>query len=273
MNKEDYSKDLNHPLWQKKRDEVFLKYGRKCSEPNCDCVKNLEIHHKTYSPGKRPWEYPVENFEVLCEKHHKIHHGHEYTFNKCKGKDSEGKVYGIKISPKYDYCFRCHKKLIEDKETEKKKLEDKIADLENSLKKEENNKNRSSNQEVDRLKRELNQLINNRNNAERIIAELKRMDEFKEEVRTNNQRIESKINLLIKILGIVAAIILIVVFISWNTKENEKNVQAPVQKEIVPADKKEELSDKNAISNVPKNLKNDTTDNKKANPSISEKSV
>ena len=68
MNKEDYNKYLNHPLWIKKRNEVFLKYGKKCSVPECNSQAILEIHHKTYSPGKMPWEYPAENFcGVLCQ--------------------------------------------------------------------------------------------------------------------------------------------------------------------------------------------------------------
>jgi len=263
MNKEDYSKYLNHPLWKEKRNEVFLKYGKKCSVPDCDSQGILEIHHKTYSPGKMPWEYPAENFVVFCAKHHKNHHGYEYKMNLCKKCSKE-------IDPRFDYCLSCLNKLIEEKETEKNKLEGKIANLETSLVKE---KNKSNNQEADRLRNELKQLMKDRDKNDKIITELKRMDEFKEQVREDNKRLESKINLLIKALGISAAIILIVFFISLNGKDTENNVSVVAQKETAPINKEEDYSENNITNNDTQNLADKTSVNKEIIPYISESPI
>jgi len=102
MDKKTYRDYLSHPLWIKKRDEILKFYGKKCTR--CNSTDDLAIHHKTYANNKMPWEYPLENFEVLCEKCHKERHNLKYLSNKCKG-------CGKKISEKYDYCFDCYKKL------------------------------------------------------------------------------------------------------------------------------------------------------------------
>lgn len=83
MRKEEYAEYLNHPLWIAKREEVFRRYGRRCAK--CGSEKFLHVHHKTYTPGKMPWEYPIENFEVLCEEHHDTTHSFEYTPKHCEG--------------------------------------------------------------------------------------------------------------------------------------------------------------------------------------------
>lgn len=35
----------------------------------------LQVHHKYYIPGRKPWEYNPEQCEVLCKKCHAIEHG------------------------------------------------------------------------------------------------------------------------------------------------------------------------------------------------------
>lgn len=313
MNKEDYSTYLNHPLWQQKRNEVFSKLGRKCSESECDSQENLEIHHKTYSPDKMPWEYPVENFEVLCEKHHTNHHGFEYKLHKCRNCPRE-------IGPKFDYCLPCHNKLIEDKETEKKKLEDKITDLENSLKKESNRKDKENLNKKHQLKEEIELLTKEKINLEKNLAELrtiddkfkeeikadinnieskidilqrekhnkdnsslekqkrleeeiaqlkkemdkliedleesKRIDKIKETFKINNQKIESKINLLIIGLILFAAIVLVIMFQSMNKEVPTNNTQAQLSKETTTTDRKENYPVNDIINNSPKNEEN-----------------
>ena len=107
MNKQEYAEYLAHPSWASKREELFRTLGKRCSRFGCGASTNLHIHHKTYTLGKLPWEYPAENFEVLCEKHHSEAHAIPYVQRKCRGC---GKV----ISQGFEFCIPCqndaHKK-------------------------------------------------------------------------------------------------------------------------------------------------------------------
>jgi hypothetical protein len=313
MKKEDYSTYLNHALWRKKRDEVFSKLGRTCSK--CSSDINLEIHHKTYSLDKMPWEYPLENFVVLCEKCHKNHHGIEYTYNKCKR-------CGKEISTKFYYCLPCHNRLIEEKETEKKNLEDKIAELKdllnresnvkddespnkkeqfkkdmvlltkekNSLEKnliklrildgkfkeeiktdiksleskidilqvEKNNNNNASEEKQKQLEEEIERLKNEMDKLNKTLEESKRVDEFKETIKANNQKLESKINLLIKGLVLFAAIILTTIFVLWFKGFPTNNTPAQIPKDTTTIDKKEKPTVNDSVNNPFQDKKNKT---------------
>ncbi|MBF0233335.1 MAG: hypothetical protein HQK65_09900 [Desulfamplus sp.] len=155
MNKKEYSEFLSHPLWQKKRQEIFNLFGKKCQ--CCGTQQNLQIHHKTYSSQKMPWEYPAENFQVLCEKCHSITHGFKYEENECKG-------CGKTISKNFSYCLNCHNSLVAKKENERNELETKIKRLEVALN-EERNKKRPISQPSNRL-------MNEKKALERKIKEL-----------------------------------------------------------------------------------------------------
>lgn len=62
----NYKQLLRHPLWQKKRLEIFHRDNWKCV--NCtDEFSNLQVHHLYYEPNRLPWEYPNECFKTLCE--------------------------------------------------------------------------------------------------------------------------------------------------------------------------------------------------------------
>jgi len=124
MNKQDYAKYLSHPLWQEKRDEVFKRYGKRCIK--CGTTKEIAVHHKTYSDGKMPWEYPNENFIVLCEKCHSATHSISYTQNICK-------ICGVEISNKYIYCFDCNKNQVKRLRKRNNDYEKKIIALNNKL--------------------------------------------------------------------------------------------------------------------------------------------
>lgn len=190
MNQEEYSQLLTHPLWEAKRQEVFVKYGKQCSE--CASVKHVEVHHKTYSQGKLPWEYPLENFLVLCEKCHGKHHKYEYIVNNCKG-------CGKEISVKYNYCLPCHNQLIENKEKEKNELEKKINELEKTLKAQKNNTKSNTKVNAKELEKEINRLGKEKNSLEKILLKLKKLDgEFKDEMRANTERLVSKVDELVR---------------------------------------------------------------------------
>jgi len=103
MNKQEYIEYLAHPVWASKREELFRSLGRRCSHSGCGVSTSLHIHHKTYTRGKLPWEYPTENFEVLCEEHHNEAHAIPYVQNKCR---ACGKV----IPQSFERCIPCQNK-------------------------------------------------------------------------------------------------------------------------------------------------------------------
>lgn len=71
-----YSQRLRDPRWQKLRLMIFDRDGWRCQRENCQSPENstLAVHHKSYVPGRDPWDYPLTNFETLCEKcHERVH--------------------------------------------------------------------------------------------------------------------------------------------------------------------------------------------------------
>lgn len=75
-----YASALKHPKWFKKREDVLSRRGRKCEL--CSSTDVLHVHHKTYWMDPKtnrfyaPWEYPLSNFTVLCDKCHEEAHRH-----------------------------------------------------------------------------------------------------------------------------------------------------------------------------------------------------
>lgn len=68
-----YNEMLRLPQWQKKRLEVLSAKGFAC-EGCRDDQNTLHVHHKTYINGRKPWEYELENFVVLCADCHSTEH-------------------------------------------------------------------------------------------------------------------------------------------------------------------------------------------------------
>jgi len=69
--KDEYAKLLKHPKWQRKRLEIMQRDGFKC----CLCgdeETTLNIHHKEYVNGKKPWEYENEMLITVCEDCHAV---------------------------------------------------------------------------------------------------------------------------------------------------------------------------------------------------------
>jgi hypothetical protein len=71
----DWSEHYRHPNWQRKRLEILERDEYTCV--NCgysgspdEETLSLSVHHKYYEYGKKPWEYPDEAYETLCEKCH-----------------------------------------------------------------------------------------------------------------------------------------------------------------------------------------------------------
>lgn len=66
----DYTTQLRHPKWQKKRLEILNRDSFTC-KVCLDTETNLQIHHKEYISGRKAWEYDDDNFTTLCEHCHK----------------------------------------------------------------------------------------------------------------------------------------------------------------------------------------------------------
>lgn len=66
---ESYYDLLRRPEWQRKRLEVMQAADFVCQE--CGAKdKTLNVHHRWYERGKKPWEYPDYALRCLCEDCH-----------------------------------------------------------------------------------------------------------------------------------------------------------------------------------------------------------
>ncbi|MBK9391888.1 MAG: HNH endonuclease [Bacteroidetes bacterium] len=65
----------NHQ-WKEFRDHIIELDGYKCAKcgrSNGEVI--LQVHHKTYIKGKKPWEYPLKDCMTLCKGCHATVHG------------------------------------------------------------------------------------------------------------------------------------------------------------------------------------------------------
>lgn len=69
MAKKTYSEKLKDPRWQKMRLKVMNRDKFRCKLCKDDTT-TLNVHHLSYEGGCEPWEYPLSNFETLCEHCH-----------------------------------------------------------------------------------------------------------------------------------------------------------------------------------------------------------
>lgn len=67
--KPTYSELLRDPRWQKMRLKIMERDGFKCRI--CGNEKGtLNVHHKVYKSGKKPWEYDAHKLVTVCEPCH-----------------------------------------------------------------------------------------------------------------------------------------------------------------------------------------------------------
>jgi hypothetical protein len=59
-----------HPKWQEKRLEIMNDANFTCERCGSK-EKTLNVHHRYYEKGKKPWQYPNESLDCLCEDCHK----------------------------------------------------------------------------------------------------------------------------------------------------------------------------------------------------------
>lgn len=63
--KETYAELLKNPLWQKKRLEIMQRDNFTCQ--HCGYQdKELQVHHRVYHKGAKPWEYEDSELITLC---------------------------------------------------------------------------------------------------------------------------------------------------------------------------------------------------------------
>lgn len=66
----DFFSHYRSPEWQKKRLEIMESAGFECRE--CQSKdKTLNVHHRYYIKGAKPWEYSNSALVCLCEDCHK----------------------------------------------------------------------------------------------------------------------------------------------------------------------------------------------------------
>ena len=64
-----YIELLRDPRWQRKRLEILQRDGWACTGCH-DTTKTLNVHHKIYRKGAKPWEYDDTDLITLCEDCH-----------------------------------------------------------------------------------------------------------------------------------------------------------------------------------------------------------
>ena len=71
--KESYAMSLTQSEWKAFRQFIFVVRGDSCEI--CGSKKNLQVHHRHYIKGRKPWEYLPEEVMVVCHTcHSKLHH-------------------------------------------------------------------------------------------------------------------------------------------------------------------------------------------------------
>ena len=68
-NKKNYSELLRSPLWQKKRLKILERDDFTCQYCGCK-ERELQVHHRVYHKGAKPWEYDDSELITLCSQCH-----------------------------------------------------------------------------------------------------------------------------------------------------------------------------------------------------------
>lgn len=69
MEKKSYSELLKDPKWQKKRLLILERDNWQCQECG-DTESTLNVHHKLYKTGFKPWDYEDNLLITFCENCH-----------------------------------------------------------------------------------------------------------------------------------------------------------------------------------------------------------
>lgn len=78
-----YAEKLKDPRWQKRRLTILDRDEWHC-QMCFDSETMLVVHHRYYTPGAQPWEYPDEALITLCDNCHRSEHECEGVFKNLK---------------------------------------------------------------------------------------------------------------------------------------------------------------------------------------------
>ena len=67
-----YRNMLRDPHWSQRRMEIMRRDGFRCRR--CGARGHLNVHHRWYVYGRKPWQYPDRCLVTLCEKCHRHVH-------------------------------------------------------------------------------------------------------------------------------------------------------------------------------------------------------
>lgn len=120
----------NEIAWELKNSQPQTLYVRQSTEIEkrllgfeniySDTKISLNVHHRYYIKGKKPWEYQIESLITLCSNCHKKLHEIENiivfedeTFNKIINSERCLRCSGTGYLPEYHYfkngiCFNCN---------------------------------------------------------------------------------------------------------------------------------------------------------------------
>jgi hypothetical protein len=89
---------LRHPNWQRKRLEIMERANFTCEL--CGAKEDtLSVHHTYYEKGVKPWEYPSESLQCLCESCHRSAQDWMTLLNRQIGKVPNyiEEIYGVAL--------------------------------------------------------------------------------------------------------------------------------------------------------------------------------
>lgn len=67
-----YRSLLNDERWKQRRLEIMRRDGFRCRR--CGASGKLNVHHRWYLHGRKPWSYSDRCLVTLCEQcHHRLH--------------------------------------------------------------------------------------------------------------------------------------------------------------------------------------------------------
>ena len=111
----NYYELLKSPKWQKRRLEILQQHNFACSK--CKSEENfLNVHHKIYVKGRKPWEYSDHELTVLCEGCHELEHADKDTLNSILANLGNAGPLSVKGVNNFLYAFLNSYYFMEDKD-------------------------------------------------------------------------------------------------------------------------------------------------------------
>lgn len=142
----------------------------------------MNVHHKSYDGFKDPWDYPISNFEVLCDVCHEKEHKQVVVEKRHRCSHPECPTPSSEIRRCFKYCFPCNQKLLDalearERDLQKVKRAEKIAIAEGISQKKRLEEELKSKERMQELLKQSEQILAEKNE---VIAELRQSLEDRE---------------------------------------------------------------------------------------------